>query len=179
MSNVDVSFFNLKKWKIPFEDEQFDAVIACETFEHLNFNPLPVLCDVNRVIKKGGYLYVAMPNQSSWQRRVQQLRGKSVHNPVSDFVAQLNKNAGMLNSLHWREYTMGETKEMLNYCGFEISRAYYINLSSDMLIGANFIKTGINRLMVFLFDVLKTNIVVIGKKNVYPQHDFYITDANQ
>lgn len=39
----------LQDFVLPFEDEQFDVIIMCEVLEHLNFNPLPLLKEINRI----------------------------------------------------------------------------------------------------------------------------------
>ncbi len=39
---------------ISYPDNHFDTVILSEVIEHLNFNPLPVLQEINRIFKKDG-----------------------------------------------------------------------------------------------------------------------------
>src|SRR5574338_1689212 len=41
----------LEDFAMPFDDEEFDVVIMCEVLEHLNFNPLPLLKELNRIGK--------------------------------------------------------------------------------------------------------------------------------
>ena len=50
---------------MPFVDEQFDVIIMCEVLEHLNFNPLPLLKEINRIGAPGSMFYVSMPNAAS------------------------------------------------------------------------------------------------------------------
>jgi ubiquinone/menaquinone biosynthesis C-methylase UbiE len=45
---------NLRDYCLPFEDETFDVVVRCEVLEPLNFNPLPVIREINRVMKLHG-----------------------------------------------------------------------------------------------------------------------------
>jgi len=55
--NVHLSSGYLKDvWQngLPYPDNHFDAVILSEVIEHLNFNPLPVLQEINRILKKTG-----------------------------------------------------------------------------------------------------------------------------
>ena len=69
-SGIDIYGFNLRDYKLPFEDSSQDLVIACEVLEHLNFNPLPVIDEINRVLKLNGHLYIAMPNSASFIKRL-------------------------------------------------------------------------------------------------------------
>ena len=39
----------LEEFVLPFDDNSFDVIIMCEVLEHLNFNPLPLLKEINRV----------------------------------------------------------------------------------------------------------------------------------
>jgi O-antigen biosynthesis protein len=50
------------KEKLPFEDGKFQIVIARHILEHL-INPISVLKEWDRVIKPGGKLIIAVPNQ--------------------------------------------------------------------------------------------------------------------
>ena len=111
---------NLKNHDLPFDNNTFDAVIMCETLEHLNFNPLPLLKDINRILKVDGLLYIAMPNLARKKNRLKLLKGQSIHNPIEHFFAQLEPNSFDIVGLHWREYTAMECSEMLQKMGFKI-----------------------------------------------------------
>ena len=71
--------------KLPYRSNSMDAVVMCEVLEHLNFNPLPVLLEINRVLKDNGIIYIGMPNQASLGNCLLLLFGKSIHNSISDF----------------------------------------------------------------------------------------------
>ncbi len=122
---------NLRDYAIPFDDEAFDVVVFCEVLEHLNFNPLPVIQEINRVTRVGGLFYVAMPNLACLDNRMRLLRGESIHNPMNDFFAQLDPNDNMIVGLHWREYTAAEVKEMLERMGFDVVRQTFADREGD------------------------------------------------
>lgn len=122
---VSILSANLRDYKIPAPSEEFDLVIMCETLEHLNFNPIPVLLEINRVLKNGRGLYLSLPNLISLVNRVKLLFGHSIHNPVSDFFAQFSDKGNMIVGLHWREYTAGEIRELLGKLGFMIEKQYF------------------------------------------------------
>lgn len=116
---------NLRDYKIPEEADTFDLVIMCETLEHLNFNPVPVLLEINRILKSDGRLYISLPNQASLVNRAKLLLGKSIHNPIDDFFQQLKDESNMLVGIHWREYTGSELVEFVKEVGFQIDKHYY------------------------------------------------------
>lgn len=49
--------------KLPFKADTFDAVFALEVLEHV-FNPVKVLTDVKRVMKKGAYAVFLVPSDN-------------------------------------------------------------------------------------------------------------------
>jgi len=124
---------NLRDYALPFADHAYDLVLMCETLEHFNFNPLPVLAEVNRVLRPSGALYLALPNQASLGNRVSLLTGRSIHNPVRDFELQLSTRGNMLVGIHWREYTRAELLELLELAGFAVERhAYHVDTRASL-----------------------------------------------
>lgn len=166
---------NLRLSPLPYATGTFDAVALCEVMEHWNFNPLPALAEINRVLKPGGCVYLAMPNQASVANRARLLFGRSVHNPVSDFFKQLGRQHNMIVGLHWREYTLAETVELLGGMGFEIARKYYYIEPVRADAGA---LRRLARAIVFSFPSLRPSQVVVGRKLTQPAHDFWRTQAN-
>src|SRR5579884_584629 len=47
--------------KIPFADEQFDAIFFCHVLEHLYY-PLNALAELKRLLKPGGKIYIEGPS---------------------------------------------------------------------------------------------------------------------
>lgn len=46
---------------LQFNDETFDLIYLCHTFEHLE-NPIKAIKQMKRVLKKGGFIWMATPN---------------------------------------------------------------------------------------------------------------------
>lgn len=173
----DIPFIglNLREYRLPYESNSFDVVIICEVIEHLNFNPLPVIKEINRVIKKDGYIYIGMPNQSHIYKRVKLLLGKSIHNSIDDFFSQLDRNDNMIVGLHWREYTIAETVRMIEKMGFEIAQKYYF--AEKWKKKTNALKA-LLRTLAYIIPSFRPYQVVIGKKVSEPSYNFWLTDSN-
>ncbi len=167
---------NLRQAALPYEAQSFDAVVFCEVMEHWNFNPLPVLQEVNRVLKTGGYVYIGMPNQANIANRVSLLLGHSVHNPVGDFFKQLDRGSNMIVGLHWREYTQEEALQLLERMGFETADAYFY--IEPVRHDASLLRK-LLRGLVFAYPPFRPSQVVIGRKIAAAAHDFRQTDATR
>jgi SAM-dependent methyltransferase len=61
---------------LAFESASFDAVVAGELFEHLQF-PNALVAEIRRVLKPGGVLVGSVPNAFRLQSRLRFLRGRA------------------------------------------------------------------------------------------------------
>jgi len=150
----------LQNFKMPFEAESFDVVIMCEVLEHLNFNPLPLLKEINRILAPGGIFYLSLPNYANIRNRVKVLKGGAPGIDVESFYEQLRPGGQEIVYGHWREYTAPEVRAMLEPLGFRIERQYYFGLSEVQRGGG--IKKKLARAIYRRFPVLKENQTTIA-----------------
>jgi SAM-dependent methyltransferase len=129
---VERAGVRLEDLTLPFCDESFDVVIMCETLEHLNFNPLPLLKEINRVGAPGSLFYVSLPNAASIYNRTKVLRGEALGVAVESFFTQLSPDSSEIVNEHWREYTGPEVRLMLERLGYRVERQYYFSLGETL-----------------------------------------------
>lgn len=122
----------LEQYELPFDDEQFDVIIMCEVLEHLNFNPLPLLKEINRIGRSGSIFYLSMPNATHIFNRVHFARGKQTGLQIGEFFEQLDPANSLIANGHWREYTAEETREMLEPLGYRIADQYFFSIGETL-----------------------------------------------
>jgi 2-polyprenyl-3-methyl-5-hydroxy-6-metoxy-1,4-benzoquinol methylase len=174
---IDLVAANLRQYKLAFPDQRFDAVVMCEVLEHLNFNPLPVIYEINRVLKPGGLLYLALPNLVCLKNRLNMVRGKSAHDPIESFFAQLNPGRNMIVGIHWREYTIAEVRAIVERLGFSILRQAFFDLSVPANDG--WLLTLTKRVLYGAVPSFKPNQVTFAVKERRPELDFHLCDATR
>jgi 2-polyprenyl-3-methyl-5-hydroxy-6-metoxy-1,4-benzoquinol methylase len=119
-----VSFF-LQGYPLPLETGRYDIIVFCEVLEHLNFNPLPLLGEFHRILKPGGLIYVATPNQASLVHRLMLARGQSFYFPVSYFQDGIDPESLAAFGYHWHEFTKTELEDLFALRGFQMTEHEY------------------------------------------------------
>ncbi|HEY9820503.1 MAG TPA: class I SAM-dependent methyltransferase [Candidatus Sericytochromatia bacterium] len=167
---------NLKNYSLPFSPNTFDIVIMCEVLEHLNFNPIPIIKEINRIEKINGLFYLSLPNLASLGNRIKLLRGQSIHNRIEDYFLELNPDVKWVGAIHWREYTITEISEMLDKFDFYIDKQYYFD-SSDLLKISWSLKALLKKAILSMFPSLKGNQTTIGRKTKNSVYKFFFSEA--
>ena len=173
--NVHPSLGYIKDiWKngLPYADDYFDAVIFSEVIEHLNMNPLPVLQEINRILKPDGILYITTPNQVNLFNRITFILGGSIRNSISTSVTQIEQSQNAICGIHWREYTLKELVEILEITGFSIKK---YSFSNNTRKNTSLIIELIDFFNLF-FPRFKNSITIIGKKKEYRPINFWFND---
>jgi 2-polyprenyl-3-methyl-5-hydroxy-6-metoxy-1,4-benzoquinol methylase len=173
--NVKMLSQNLKTNKIPCESDKYDIVILCEVLEHLNFNPLPTIVEVSRVLKTDGLLYLSLPNIARLTNRLKLLLGYSIHNPIDDYFAQLSEKDNMIVGIHWREYTTKEIKYLFEKLGFLTMESY---ITSDTAFLSNTgLKNVAKKIIYGLMPSMGFHQVHLFRKIKEPRVDFHFSEA--
>jgi 2-polyprenyl-3-methyl-5-hydroxy-6-metoxy-1,4-benzoquinol methylase len=160
-------------WKtgLPYPDNHFNAVILSEVIEHLNFNPLPLLQEINRILKKDGIIYITTPNQVNLMNRVNIILGRSIRNSIHDSVTQLDQTKRTICGIHWREYTLKELIQLLEITGFTITMNTYSHMAqkptSPIFKKAFYVTCGL------LCPQLGDSITIIARKKEYKPMKFW------
>ena len=160
---VSVHEMNFSDYKIDAPDESFDCVIMCEVLEHLNFNPLPLFKEINRILSVDGVFYLALPNGAQIRNRINLALGRPIGLKVSEFFHQLDGQHELIANGHWREYTMSEVREMLEPMGFRREKSYYFSLGECE--GDTRLKKRLGRMFYKTFPQFKENQVNVYRKD--------------
>jgi len=88
---------------LPYQDEQFDVVIAIDVLEHVD-DDVGALAEIRRVCKSGGRVILTVPAfQLLWSRRDVQCH-------------------------HKRRYRIGDVTQKMEHGGFRVLKSTYINM---------------------------------------------------
>ena len=103
--------FNVEKDQFPYPDGSFDVVLCCELLEHLIFNPMHLLSEVHRVLKRSGRFILTTPNVIKIGNIVKLLRSENIYDSYF---------ADSTYARHTREYTPQEVEHLLAFTGFAV-----------------------------------------------------------
>ena len=156
---IPIDVYNIDTDDLPYDNEQFDAIIFSEIIEHLFYGVPHALKEINRVIKKGGFLILTTPNLARVPNRIRLVLGKSINpelggeNPF--FIRDIYKR-------HNREYTLEELRYLLKKSRFKDVKHSYWNYPA-YTYKKPLLKKGVN----FLSKIVpksKDIICVVAKK---------------
>lgn len=151
--NAVVKNCDLEKENIPFSDQSFNIVLLVETLEHFNFHPKKIFKEIARVLKPEGELIITTPNLLRLNNRLKCILGKSINHDIREDYTP---------GTHYREYSAMELEYLLNTAGLKKRKLKYIDFNYS---NRGMVEAVINKTIGFLLPSLKTNIVIIGKKN--------------
>jgi 2-polyprenyl-3-methyl-5-hydroxy-6-metoxy-1,4-benzoquinol methylase/glycosyltransferase involved in cell wall biosynthesis len=111
--NYKVDNFDVQQQRWPYDDASFSVVLFCEMLEHLNTDPVQVLAEINRILKKDGLLLLTTPNIASAKSVNYILEGNSPY-VFGQYVPD-----GLPTDRHNREFTASEIDHLLTAAGFQ------------------------------------------------------------
>lgn len=104
--------FNIEFDEFPYADETYDVVVLCETIEHLAWDPVHTLHEVNRILKPGGHFVVSTPNAFRLENFWKIARGRNFYPPYSGWG---------WTARHNREFTPGELRRLFEANGYSMA----------------------------------------------------------
>lgn len=107
---------------LPFKNQVFDAIFCLEALEHV-IDPLTVIQEMHKVLRKDGYLIILVPSENLLFRIIWKLWQKVP-----------GKNVWQHTHLH--NFSNGFIEELLNKSGFKIVKNNYFLLGMLHLIKA-------------------------------------------
>ena len=114
-----INLFDAETDVYPYEDDYFSTVLCCELLEHLEKDPMYMLNEVHRVLKRAGVLLLTTPNIVSLRAVGSVLKGR---HPASYSRYQRLKLGRVSEPGHAREYTPDEICLLLSEAGFVVTR---------------------------------------------------------
>lgn len=137
---------DIEQQKLPFKNEFFDVIIAGEMIEHV-VNTDWFMCEINRVLKKNGYLIISIPNINQWISLFMMI-----------FFDLPPRYSARFRAPHVRDFTFKTMKGCLKEFGFEIKKR------SGTGIFLPFINKNIFVFLTNLFPRLGSEVVFLCKK---------------
>jgi SAM-dependent methyltransferase len=110
-------------------DNFIDLALCTEVIEHLPNSPKPLLADMYRILKPGGYLIITTPNIAHLKNRIKGLLGYSTSDrgSIGSYYSMEEYPFGSIYRGHNREYTLNEVEYMLGSLNFIIDSARTCN----------------------------------------------------
>jgi SAM-dependent methyltransferase len=117
-----IDLFDVERDRFPYDDNNFEAVLACEMIEHLLRDPMHLLLECRRILEEGGRLILTTPNVASLTSVARALHGYD--NPQLYSQYRRPGEDASTDPPHVREYTAFELRDLLQAAGFEIESLF-------------------------------------------------------
>ena len=121
---------NLETEKLPFEDNSFDVIVCSQVFEHFTLSHLPPVIEMRRILKKGGMLFIDVPNVACFRNRLRLLKGKNItwdyEKHYLDAEPIITDAGTFFPHRHNREFTLVELELLFNKAGFSTVNGYFL-----------------------------------------------------
>lgn len=125
-NGIKAKYCDLNNNKIPFPSGFFDNVIMTDVIEHL-IDPLGLLIEAKRVLKKGGKLIITVPNFARLNNRLRMIKG----DPTD--LLHWEKFGDELEHLHW--FTKPKLQYIAGKIGLKVDRFVPTGLPFSFIFG--------------------------------------------
>jgi SAM-dependent methyltransferase len=112
-----IDLFDAEIDEFPYASNYFNTLICAELLEHLQYDPMHMLSEINRVLRPGGLLVLTTPNAVSLRATASVLRGS--HPSFYSRYPRSDKGVAT-ERRHAREYTPSEVSRLLTDSGFVV-----------------------------------------------------------
>jgi len=116
--------FNGEVEPFPYADDSFDAILNCDTIEHVLCDPVHMLAECHRVLKPGGVMVLTTPNVLRLDNVAKLLQGRNI---LDKYVLE------SASARHPREYAPQEIARLLDWVGFEVADLATIDVTRSVL----------------------------------------------
>lgn len=118
---VKAKIFDVTR-KLPYPDESFDVVVLKDILEHV-LEPVELLMEAKRVVKRRGYIIVSLPNHFWWWFRIRMLFGANLL--WKTLQHDHSRTMDEWDYMHVRFFTWSGVKRMMKLAGLKIDKKYW------------------------------------------------------
>lgn len=108
--------------RLPYQANYFDTVVLKDILEHV-LDPLSLLLEARRVVKKGGTIVISLPNHFWWWFRLRILLGKNLL--WKTWQHDHSKDQHEWDYMHVRFFTWSGVKDFIAKADLTLKRAYW------------------------------------------------------
>ncbi|MES2995296.1 MAG: class I SAM-dependent methyltransferase [Verrucomicrobiota bacterium] len=157
---------NILKTPLPFENASVDAVTCFHCLEHWHNSPKRLFKEITRILKPGGFLFLATPNAVNLRKRITVPLGMNNWSSLDEWYEEEPVFRG-----HVREPILGDLRNICELNGLKVVAQYGRNfIGRDSLVLAWIPKPIRHRIaagtqhLLQTFPTLCSDIHVVGRK---------------
>jgi SAM-dependent methyltransferase len=147
--NIEIFEQDLLRQPLPFPDESIDAVTCFHSLEHWHHSPRRLFSQIRRVLRDGGYLFIATPNAVNLRKRISVLFGRTNHCPLSEWYDSDLEFRG-----HVREPVVRDLKDLVLWNGFRVVAVYGHNFIGADTTALPWLSSALMKRIVELSDAI-------------------------
>ncbi|MDD5254371.1 MAG: methyltransferase domain-containing protein [Candidatus Nanoarchaeia archaeon] len=128
LEGVDI-VHNVEDLPLPFKNEEFDEILCKDVLEHVDY--VPVLKDLNRILKKNGKLIITVPHFTSRNNFVDPTHKNSFSVRTFDFFIKDSKRAYYFD-FHFNKINKAKIRFEKGILFFNYLIEGVVNVNEDM-----------------------------------------------